>query len=318
MWTVVIPLCVWSTMDFRRLQYFITTAEERNIGRAAQRLHISQPPLTRQIRMLEEEIGAELFVRSARGVELTQAGEMFLEDARNILSFVAQSRDKAQKAAKGQLGRLDVATFGTGIYTTIPRILRIFTEQHPDVRVVLHTMTKSEQIDALLQKRIHIGFNRFLARHEELENRFIIKEQLYVAVQDQHPLYGQESVSIMELSRYPLILFPATGRPNFVDRIIELCAKRGFAPEISQIVEDPVIGLVLISSGVDNSQALALAPASIISLKPPGVNYLPIRDEPNAYIDLSCTYHRNDSSPVLREFLKAIQTFRLRESAATG
>lgn len=297
-------------MDFRRLQYFITVAEEGNIGRAAQRLHISQPPLTRQIRLLEEELNAELFVRTARGVELTQAGDMFLEDARNILTIMAQSRDKAQRAAQGSLGQLNIASFGTGIYSTIPKILRIFSESHPDVRIKVHIMGKAEQTEALLQKRIHIGFNRFLAQHEELENRFILREQLYLAVHDKNPLYQQESASFTELSRYPLILFPATGRPNFVDRILELCHKRHFTPDIVQIVDDPIVGLSLVSAGI----GIALAPASIISLVPPAVRYIPFHDEPRAGIDFSCIYRRDDSSPVLHEFLKAIQSFRLQES----
>lgn len=299
-------------MDFRHLQYFIAVAEECNMGRAAQRLGISQPPLTRQIRMLEEKVGAELFVRSARGMELTQAGALFLEDARNILTIAAHAREKAQEAALGKLGLLNVAIFGTCIYTTVPKILRIFTQQHPNVRVVLHSMSKDEQIDALLQKRIHIGFNRLLRHHEMLKNRFIIKERLYLAVHDSHPLCGQKSVSFMELSRHPLILYPTSGRPNFFDRVMELCAKRGFIPEVVEEVDDPVLGLVLASSGA----CMALAPSSILSIKPPGVSYIPIHDEPNAYVDLSCTFRRDDSSPVLHEFLQAIQTFRRQESAA--
>lgn len=298
-------------MDFRRLKYFVTVAEELNIGRAAQRLHISQPPLTRQIHLLEEDMGVELFVRSSRGVELTQAGELFLEDARNIQTILAQAHEKAQKAAAGKLGRLDIGIFGTGIFSSIPKILRIFSESHPEVRLVLHNMNKDEQVDALLQKRIALGFNRFMKPHPEIVSRFIIREQMLLAVPDNHPLSQHSAVSFMELANYPLVLFPSGGRPNFVDRLLGLCAKRDFTPEILQIVDDPVLGMAHVAGGM----GITLVPQSVSALKAPGVVYIPFNDEPSAHADLSCMFRRGDPSSVLKEFLASIQTFRQRESA---
>lgn len=299
-------------MDFRRLKYFVTVAEELNIGRAAQRLQISQPTLTRQIQLLEEDLGAALFVRLSRGVELTQAGELFVEDARNIQTILTQAHEKVQKAAVGKLGRLDIGVFGTGIFSAIPRILRIFSESHPDVQLMLHNMNKQEQIDALLQKRITLGFNRFMKPHPGIVSRFIIKEQLYLSVPDNHPLHQYSSVSFMELANYPLVLFPTGGRPNFVDRVLGLCARHDFTPEILQIVDDPVLGMAHVAGGM----GITLVPDSVIALKPPGVVYIPFHDEPAAHVDLSCMFRRGDQSPVLKEFLAAIQTFRQQESAS--
>jgi DNA-binding transcriptional LysR family regulator len=130
---------------------------------AAARLHISQPPLTRQIQQLEEELGVTLFTRTPRGMELTQAGELFLEEARNIRALVEQATERTQRAGQGKLGRLDVAIFGSAILDAIPKLLLAFRNRHPDVKVVLHTMTKAEQIEALRQRRISVGFNRMLA-----------------------------------------------------------------------------------------------------------------------------------------------------------
>lgn len=293
-------------MDLRHLKYFIAVAEELNIGRAALRLHISQPPLTRQIQQLEEELGVLLLVRTPRGVELTQAGEMFLEEARNIRSLVEQAIERTKRAGQGKLGRIDIGIFGTGILSAIPKLLQIFRDAHPDVRVVLHTMSKDEQIEALRQKRISVGFNRMLAQQHDLTNELIIQERLYLAVNQSHPLSGQKAVSFNELAKYPLVMFPTGARPNFVDRVIELCRAAGFAPEISQIVGDAVTGVALVAGGF----GITVVPESVVTLTPPGIVYIPFADTQSATVDLSCIYRKDDHSPILLAFRGAIQSFR--------
>lgn len=160
-------------MEFRQLKYFIAVAEELNIGRAATRLHISQPPLTRQMQQLEEELGAQLFVRTPRGVELTQAGELLLRDALTIRSLVQLAAERANQAGRGKLGKMDIGIFGTGILDLIPKILHAFRANHPDVQIVLHTMTKKEQIEALRQRRIAVGFNRMLAPLPDIASELV-------------------------------------------------------------------------------------------------------------------------------------------------
>ncbi|MBS1191417.1 MAG: LysR family transcriptional regulator [Rhodocyclaceae bacterium] len=293
-------------MDLRHLKYFIAVAEELNIGRAALRLHISQPPLTRQIQQLEEELGVQLLVRTPRGVELTQAGEMFLEEARNIRSLVEQAIERTKRAGQGKLGRLDIGIFGTGILSAIPQMLHLFRDTHPDVRVVVHTMTKDEQIEALRQRRIALGFNRILSPLPDIENELIIKEPLFLVVNANHPLSRQESVSFMELAKHPLVLFPTGARPNFVDRVMELCANMGFTPEISQIVGDVVTGVALVAGGF----GITLVPRSATTLNLPGVVYRPFFDSLSATIDLSCIYRKDDQSAILQAFLGVIRAFR--------
>ena len=293
-------------MDLRHLKYFIAVAEELNIGRAAVRLHISQPPLTRQIQQLEEELGVLLFIRTPRGVELTQAGEMFLEEARNIRALVELAIERTKRAGQGKLGRLDIGIFGTGILGAIPQLLQLFRETHPDVRVVLHTMSKAEQIEALRQKRITVGFNRIISPLPDLETELIIKEPLFLAVNETHPLSQQSSVSFMELSKYPLVLFPTGARPNFVDRVIELCRNEGFTPDISQVVGDAVTGVALVAGGF----GLTLVPKSATALSLPGVVFRPFNDPGKATVDLSCIYRKDDESAILQAFLGAIRKFR--------
>lgn len=297
-------------MDLRHLRYFIAVAEEQNIGRAATRLHISQPPLTRQIQQLEEELGVRLFIRTPRGMELTQAGELFLDEARNIRAVVEQATERTQRAGQGKLGRLDIAIFGSAILGTIPQVLLAFRTAYPDVKIVLHTMTKGEQIEALRQRRITAGFNRMLSPLPEIASELVTMETLLLAINENHPLAGQAEISFRMLADNPLVLFPAAARPNFVDKVMGLCQEMGFVPEVAQVVGDAVTGVALVASGF----GVCLVPESATVLALPGVVYRPIADLPeHARVDLSCIYRADDQSPLLAAFLDTVRA--LRDSA---
>lgn len=294
-------------MDLRHLRYFIAVAEEENIGRAAARLHISQPPLTRQIQQLEEELGVRLFTRTPKGMELTQAGELFLEEARNIRSVVEQATERTQRAGQGKLGRLDIAIFGSGILGTIPRLLLAFRNDYPEVKTVLHTMTKAEQIEALRQRRITVGFNRMLAPLPDLATELVATERLLVAINEHHPLAREESVPFQALAEHPMVLFPTGARPNFMDKVMRLCEAAGFVPQVSQEVGDAVTGVALVAGGF----GVCLVPESVTALTLPGVVFRPLQDAPaNASIDLSCLYRADDQSPILSAFLETVRAFR--------
>lgn len=297
-------------MDLRHLRYFIAVAEEENIGRAAARLHISQPPLTRQIQQLEEELGVRLFNRTAKGMELTQAGELFLAEARNIRAVVEQATERTQRAGQGKLGRLDIGIFGSGILGTIPRLLLAFRTDYPEVKTVLHTMTKAEQIEALRQRRITVGFNRMLAPLPDLATELVATERLLLAVNESHPLARQETVTLRMLAGHPLVLFPTGARPNFIDKVLRLCEEAGFVPEVSQEVGDVLTGVALVAGGF----GICLVPQSVTVLTLPGVVFRPLDDAPeNARIDLSCLYRADDQSPLLSAFLETVRGFRQRE-----
>lgn len=293
-------------MDLRHLRYFVAVAEEENIGRAAARLHISQPPLTRQIQQLEEELGVTLFTRTPRGMELTQAGELFLEEARNIRALVEQATERAQRAGQGKLGRLDVGIFGSAILDAIPKLLLAFRNRYPDVKVVLHTMTKAEQIEALRQRRISVGFNRMLAPLADLEIKQVTTETLLLAVPAEHPLAAQPVIRFGELQDHPMVLFPTGARPSFIDKVIGLCADSGFQPLISQEVGDAVTGVALVAGGF----GVCLVPDSATTLQFPGVVYRQLADTPpNFCVDLSCIYRKDDQSPILAAFLATVDSY---------
>lgn len=294
-------------MDLRQLKYFLAVAEELNIGRAAQRLHISQPPLTRQIKALEDELGVELFVRMARGVELTQAGEVFKEEASNIRMLVEAAIDRVQRTGEGKLGRLDVGIFGSAIYDIIPKLLQSFRERLPGVNVVLHTMNKAEQIEALRQRRIAVAFNRMVQPEPDIRRELVATEPLYVVLPVGHRLAQQAGVPLRALAHEPMILFPNVGRPNFVDRVQDMCRQQGFEVEIAQEVGDAVTGIALVARGF----GLTLIPESAAkTLVIEGTTYRRLTEAPQAVVDLSCFYRATDPSPLLKSFLAVVREYR--------
>lgn len=299
-------------MDLRHLRYFIAVAEEQNIGRAATRLHMSQPPLTRQIQQLEEELGVQLFVRTPRGMELTPAGELLLEEARNIRAVVEQATERTQRAGQGKLGRLDIGIFGSAILDLIPNLLREFRAAYPDVRLVLHSMHKGEQIEALRQRRISIGFNRLLDPLPDIATELVATEALLLALPEGHPLAQHREVPFAALSGQPLVLFPTGSRPGFIDRVIGLCQQAGFVPQVAQEVGDTVTAIALVSAGFGAS----VVSASTAAMRLPGVVYRPLGGLPEqTRIDLSCIYRSDDRSPILAAFLDVLRAYRAARAA---
>lgn len=292
-------------MDLRQLKYFIAVAQELNFGRAAVALNISQPPLTRHVQQLEEELGVQLFIRTPKGVELTQAGKLFLQEAVNIRSLFEQATERTRRAGQGKLGRIDIGIFGSGILDPIPKLLLRFRSAYPDVNIVLHTMTKNEQVEALRQRRITIGFNRMLEPFPDIQIELVMTEALLVALNEQHPLAVEDAIPFRALKNHPMVLFPTGSRPNFIDKVMDLCRREGFLPKVSQEVGDAVTGVALVASGF----GLCLVPQSATRLQLPGVVYRPLKNAPNAVVDLSCVYRCDDQSPILMAFLEVVRGF---------
>lgn len=290
-------------MELRHLRYFVCVAEEQNIGRAALRLHISQPPLTRQIQQLEEQVGALLFKRTSRGVELTDAGRVLYDEACSILAQAERAAERTHKAALGLLGRIDVAIFGSGIFGVIPQLLRRFREAYPEVSIALHTMTKEEQIDALRHRRITVAFNRLVRPTEGLCCETILAEPLFVAVPEGAPLAARTAIAIEELHDQPLVLFPTGSRPSFIDRVHEMCRAAGFVPLVAQEVGDVVHAVALVGTGF----GATIVPRSATFIRIPGVTYRSLLHCAIPQVDLCCIYRSSDDSQILRAFLGSMR-----------
>jgi len=294
-------------MELRLLKSFVAVAEEGAIGRAAARLNITQPPLTRQMQQLEEEIGAQLFNRNARGIETTEVGRLFLQEAKNILALADQALERTLQASQGKLGRIDIGIFGSGIFGIIPKMLLAYRQAFPEVNVVLHSLNKGEQVAALRQRRLTVGFNRLLQDAPDIDSEVILWEPLYLAINRTEPLSREREIPWLELANHPLVLFPSGSRPSFIDRVLELCRQDGFQPKVVQEVGDAVNGVALVASGF----GVCIVPESATNLKLPGVLYRPLKRNPPPKVDLSCIYRAGDDSPILQSFLAIARTFRV-------
>ncbi len=290
-------------MDLRQMRYFQVLAEELNFGRAAARLHMAQPPLTRQIQALENKLGAALFERTPRGVVLTTAGRTLYEEVPNILGLVARARTRAEQAGQGRIGRLDVGIFGSAILNVIPRVLSRFRADYPEVELFLHTMTKAEQIEALRERRITVGFNRLVPEEPDIAVRIVLRERFMVALPATHRLCKQAEVTLRDMTGEPLILYPNLPIAGLAQQVLAAFQREGAIPRVAQQVEDVLTAIALVSSGF----GLCVTTASAASLQLPGVEYRPLNSRTLREIELSCLYRRDDRSPILSAFLDVIE-----------
>lgn len=293
-------------MDVRQMRYFLAVAEELNFGRAAERLHMAQPPLTRQIRALEEQIGVRLFERGNRGTELTEAGKRLLQDVPNILALTQLAEEQARLAGAGLLGRLDVGIFSAGILNVVPRLLARFHTARPEVQISLHNMTKSEQITALRERRITVAFNRLVPEEEDLVVESVLREPYLVALFEGHALCSRAAISIADLDNEPMILYPNIPLHGLAQEVAEAFRLAGARLWVEQEVEDVVTCIALVASRF----GLAITTESAANLRLPGVVYKPLRDPRLRDIELSCVYRRGDTSPVLQGFLGIVRDYR--------
>jgi len=291
-------------LELRQLHYFVTIAQELNITRAAEKLNMAQPPLTRQLQLLEKELGVELFVRSMKGVHLTNAGEVFLKDAIHILRLSSESKIRANQSSLGTIGTLDVAVFGSVMFDAVSELLALYQEKYSRVNIVLHTMNKGEQIQALLKKEIHLGFSRMSTNVSGIGCELVKHEKLFIAVDKNSSLGKRKLVKMKDLDGYPLVLFASGQRPNFIDSIIHLFQSHQIYLNIKQTVEDSVTGVSFVAAGF----GACLIPESVTYLKLPNVVYLPISGVPNNFIDLNCLYRLKEDSAIVNNFLNMLQT----------
>jgi DNA-binding transcriptional LysR family regulator len=292
-------------MDLKQMRYFLAVAEERNFTRAAERLHMAQPPLTRQIQALEEDIGATLFVRTARGVVLTEAGEALLAEVPNLLALAQRAKEQAVLASEGQSGRLDVGIFGSGVLDVIPRILARFHAERPEVRIVLHNLTKHEQLQALRERRISVGFNRLIPAEDDLVVEPVLRESMMVALPAHHALAKKPDITITDLSDYPMILYPRLPIAGLAQQVIQAFNREKSVLRVEQDVEDILTAIALVAGGF----GACITVASTASLRLPGVVYRPLVSKHLREIELSCLYRKTDLSPVLTAFVAVVRDY---------
>ncbi len=290
-------------MDLRQLKYFIAVAQERHLGRAARKLHLSQPPLTRQIHALEKELGAALFDRTARGMELTQAGQALLEDALAMQALAEQAKERARRAGSGQVGRLDLGVYGSAIFGVVPQVLKLFRQRHPDVELTLYQAQTPAQVAALRQRRVLAVFERLLPDEDDIAVELVAREPMWVAMSELHPLAAAPEVPVQALRGQTIVTGNAA---TAIAQVIELCRTHGFEARLAPPMSDVVVATLLAASG----SAISLVPASMLNVKFAGVAYRPLRSQVDASMGLYCFYLRDEASPLLISLLAAVRAFR--------
>jgi DNA-binding transcriptional LysR family regulator len=301
-------------MDLKQMRYFLALAEEQNFGRAAQRLHMAQPPLTRHIRAIEEELGAALFVRTPKGAELTEAGRTLHAEVPNILALAQRAVEQTQLAGQGMLGRLDVGIFTSGILHAIPQLLATFHTARPGVKIGLHNLSKAEQLDALRERRIAIGFNRLVPEADDIVVETVQEEPFLVALHGDHPLCRKDAVRLRDLDNEPLILYPSAPLHGLAEEVAQAFADENVPLVVEQEVEDVVTALGLAASRF----GVCITTASAGNLRLPGLVYRPLVSRRLRRIELNCLYRRDDTTPILLAFLDVVRAFRAQSGARSA
>ncbi|PWK85290.1 LysR substrate-binding domain-containing protein [Fulvimonas soli] len=294
------------SIELRHLRYFIAVADELHFGRAAERLGMSQPPLSQQIRQLEQRLGVRLLVRSNRRVALTGAGRAFLEEARAILARLDHAVDLAQRAARGETGELRIGfTRSTPLSGHIPRAILAFRREAPAVQLELEELNSLQQIDALLERRLDVGILRGRALPEPLASRRLFRDPLVAVLREGHPalreLGARRRLRTGALAQEPFVLFARTAGAGIHDHVIALCRHAGFAPRVAQEAREAstIVGLVAAGLGV------SILPASCERIRVPGVRFVPLAD-PASMSEIHVVHRRDERSPLVARFVRLL------------
>lgn len=283
-------------IELRHFRYFQAVAELLHFGKAAEQLHMAQPPLSTQIRQLEEMLGVQLFVRSKRKVELTEAGQVFLEETQKVMAAVARATSAAKQAGEGVRGRLRLGFASSAPFGIFPQVLRDYRQAYPNVLLELQESGSAEQLLALQERRLDFGFVRLPASATNIRVQAIDREAMILALPESHPLSQQEPLRLQEFRQDPFIIFPRRDGPGIYDRIIGWCLRAGFTPRIVQEVGQmhAIVGLVGAGLGV------AMVPESLQTVHARGVVYRHLQDEP--YIEMALAHRDEPLSPLHQAF----------------
>lgn len=291
-----------ANIELRQLRYFVTVAEELHFGRAAKRLHMTQPPLSQTILALEDLLGASLFDRNRRGVALTPAGDALLPEARRLLAQAQDLGGLVQRAATGASGRLSLAFVSSADYSVLPPSLRAYRAAYPQVQITLQEATSDLQLEELLHGRIDAGLlipplpEKAKA---DLDYMPVLNEPLILASPANLPeLQGQHMANLRSVPALPLIIFPRSISPGLYDAVLSVFRAAGITPVVGQ----EAIQMQTIVSLVSAGMGIALVPQSVSNLRRPGVEYRPLA-QTTPLVETGLAWRRDNASPVLRGFL---------------
>jgi DNA-binding transcriptional LysR family regulator len=287
-------------IELRHFRSFVAVAEELHFSRAAARVHIVQPALSRQIRALEEEMGLRLFERDRRRVRLTPAGAVFLDQVRVLLEHVARAVEMARRADRGEVGSLGIAYVPAMASTGLPEIVRGFRKRFPGVDVRLQEMSPAMQVEALLGERVDVGFVRGPIHEPALATETVLEEPLVAALPSGHRLGRHKRLGLAMLAGEAFVLQARSRGPGSHDQILAVCRSAGFSPRVVQEgSQAEVASLVAAGAGV------AIVPASLRAIRRAGVLYRPLHERPMTQLDM--VWRKDAALPVLDAFLTEVR-----------
>ncbi|WP_197540943.1 LysR family transcriptional regulator [Pseudomonas sp. StFLB209] len=285
-------------MELHQLRCFVMVAEELHFGRAAQRLFMTQPPLSRQIQLLERSLGVQLLDRSNRQVRLTVAGRQFLRDAQHLLAYTEQASDSARRLASGEAGQLVIGFTAVSGYNMVPELLRAAGQSLPDIGFELHEMVSSDQTEALAANMIDIGFVRHAEPRPGWSYQLASREPLVVVMPDGHPLAERQTLAVTDLAHQPFVMYsPKEGR-YFYDCIVGLFASAGVLPRYLYYLKQThsILGLVRAGLGI------GIVPASARELYIGHLQFRPLADA-QLSADMYMVYRDDNDNPALPRFI---------------
>jgi DNA-binding transcriptional LysR family regulator len=289
-------------LELRHLRYFVAVAEELNFSRAADRLHMAQPPLSVAIRQLEQELGAELLLRTTREVRLTEAGSAFLDGARRTLAELDRARVSAQRAAAGEIGQLRVGFSWSARFETLPAIGRAFRASHPDVSLLTEEMWNARMLPALQSGTIDLAIALCPEVAGELSYLPLRSEPVIALLARSHPLAGRGTIELRELAEERFLMFPRELAPRLYEFMTSLCRRAGFEPIVRGDSFHSGWELQILA----DVEVVALAPACIALDLPDGIAAILI-SEPEDRLDTAIVWLKDDPSPVNAAFRAAAQ-----------
>lgn len=290
-------------MKLHQLRYFVTVAREQNFTRAAERLNIAQPPLSRQIHQLEDEIGVLLIERGTRPVQLTEAGKLFFDQAVMALDHIDEMTEMTRRFAASARKRLGIGFVSSTLYGHLPEVIRRFRAARPDVELALNEMTSLEQIAALKEGRIDVGFGRIPHVDPQIDRVLMRNEPLRAALPATDPIADRpEPFTLAQLVHLPIIIYPKAPRPSYADQVLALLRARDLRPPAVHEVKElqAALGLVAAEAG------FAIVPASVERLRRDNVVYAAL-DETEATSPVIMSTRKDDPSPELALLLRLIK-----------
>ncbi|MCK9285368.1 MAG: LysR family transcriptional regulator [Rhodocyclaceae bacterium] len=290
-------------MDIRRLRYFVVLAEELHFGRAAERLSISQPPLTSAIKMIEDELGIPLFARNSRRVSLTPAGAAFYPQALRVLSQLDFACAAAREVGAGNRGHLLISFVGAMSLRGVPEAVAEFSASHPEIAVSLREMSSFEQLKAILDGDVAGGFLHYSGPlHPDLQYLEISEEAFVCCLPTKHRLADKREIDLAELSAENFIIYAREASPFSYDNVIGVCAAAGFSPIIRHYVTRGVTALLLVARGA----GVALVPDAFVNIGLTGISFLGIKGSSIRSMSYFA-WRRENINAGLHEFVRTLQ-----------